>query len=67
MAHQVTPVNYRDTRCPSGQHYAHPDLSCERIGDREWNPYTGYRTWEEVAAHPPQITGVLALAKPKES
>lgn len=56
------PVNYRDTRCSSGQHYAHPDTTCEQIGDRKWDPITGYRTEEEMAANPPQFTGLLGLA-----
>jgi hypothetical protein len=56
------PVGNRFTRCPSNRHYLHPGLTCEQVGDREWNPITGYRTEAEAAANPPQFTGLLAVA-----
>jgi hypothetical protein len=54
-------VNYFDTRCPSGRHYEHENLTCEQIGDRPWDPITGYRTEAEMAADPPQFTGLAHL------
>ena len=50
-------VNYRDTRCPTGHHYEHPDLTCEEIGDREWDPITGYRSEPAM----PGFSGILDL------
>lgn len=62
MPNRTTPANYLDSRCPSGRHYEHPDLTCERIGDREWDPITGYRTDKEMAAAGlPQFTGLIGL------
>ncbi|MGW2379298.1 hypothetical protein [Streptomyces sp. NPDC001658] len=58
------PGNYFDTRCPSGTHFSHPDLTCEQVGDREWDPITGYHTEAEMAALGlPQLTGIAHLAK----
>lgn len=56
------PMDYLDTRCPTERHYAHPDMSCEQIGEREWDPIIGYRTEVEFAADPPQFTGLIQLA-----
>lgn len=58
------PTNY--TQCPSGEHRLHPGLTCAEIGDRAWDPITGYRTEAETVDHPPQFTGILHLAA-KES
>ncbi|MFD8667071.1 hypothetical protein ACFV1U_16960 [Streptomyces microflavus] len=56
------PVGTRFTRCPSNKHHVHPGLLCEQIGDREWDPITGYRTEEELAANPTEFTGLTGLA-----
>ncbi|MFD5938284.1 hypothetical protein [Streptomyces griseus] len=56
-----TVVNYFDTRCPSGVHFSHPNLTCEEIGDRAWDPITGYRTWDQFVAEPPEFTGLAHL------
>lgn len=32
-----------------------------RADDPAYNPITGYRTWDEVEADPPQFTGILAV------
>jgi hypothetical protein len=62
MAEQPACVHpLRFTTCPSGKHHVHPGLLCEQIGDREWDPITGYLTEAEAAAHPPQITGLAHL------
>ena len=55
------PGNYLDTRCDSGRHYEHRGLTCEQIGDREWDPVTGYLSDAEAAATPPQLTGLAHL------
>jgi len=52
----------RYTPCPSGRHRAHPTMTCEEVGDRQWDPITGYRTEKEMAANPTQFTGLLGLA-----
>ena len=57
-------TSFHDSRCPSGQHYPHPDMTCEQVGGRPWDPYTGYRTEAEVAAEPPRVTGLLDTINP---
>lgn len=52
----------RYTPCPSGKHRVHPTQTCEEVGDRPWDPITGYRTEEEMAANPTEFTGLLGLA-----